>query len=229
MHTGDCYNEIAEAYASVIDRKPWNAHYERPAMISLLPPLEGKSVLDAACGGGWYAEYLLSKGASVTAVDLMPQFVEATRKRVGARATVLQADLTRPLAFGGDAQFDLVLCALALHYIADWAPTLREFHRVLEPGGALLFSTHHPFMDWKMFDRPDYFATEILEDDWPEIGRVRFYRRPLTAIFDSLHAAGFTVDRLLEPQPTEAFKAVDAVNYERVRTNPWFLVIRATR
>jgi 2-polyprenyl-3-methyl-5-hydroxy-6-metoxy-1,4-benzoquinol methylase len=58
----DAYETLAEAYASVIDTKPHNAYYERPATLSLLPEVRGKRVLDAACGPGVYAEWLLSRG-----------------------------------------------------------------------------------------------------------------------------------------------------------------------
>jgi hypothetical protein len=33
----DAYQALAEAYAAVIDTKPHNAYYERPATLSLMP------------------------------------------------------------------------------------------------------------------------------------------------------------------------------------------------
>ena len=41
------YEKLAERYAALIDTKPHNAYYERPAMLSLLPKIQGKHVLDA--------------------------------------------------------------------------------------------------------------------------------------------------------------------------------------
>jgi len=228
QHTGASYDGIAGKYAETVDVKPWNAYYERPAVISLLPSLINAKALDAGCGSGWYAEQLLSRGATVTAFDLNSEFVALTRSRVGARARVLQADLSRPLEFAGDGEFDVVLSALALHYLKDWQPALCEFHRVLKPHGALVFSTHHPFMDWKLFNKEDYFAIELLEDDW-KIGKVSFYRRPLTVISQDLDSAGFFIERLLEPQPTEDFRRVDPEGYERLTKNPWFLCVRARK
>ncbi|HEV2131364.1 MAG TPA: class I SAM-dependent methyltransferase [Longimicrobiaceae bacterium] len=222
------YEEIADRYAASVDTKPQNAFYERPAMLSVLPPLAGARVLDVGCGSGWYAEYLVRQGAAVTAFDNAPRFVELTRARVGDRARVLQADLAQPLSFAPDDAFDLVLCPLVLHYVQDWRAVFAEFRRVLRPGGWLVFSTHHPFMDWQEFRTEDYFRAELLEDDW-KIGTVSFYRRPLTAMSEDLAGAGFVIERLLEPQPTEEYRRADPEGYERLMKNPWFLVIRARR
>jgi SAM-dependent methyltransferase len=228
QHTGASYDGIASKYAETVDNKPWNAYYERPAVISLLPLLTNVKVLDAGCGSGWYAEYLLNRGATVTAFDLNSEFVALTRSRVGERARVLQADLASPLDFAGDGEFDVALSALVLHYLRDWQPVLREFHRILKPRGTLVFSTHHPFMDWKLFNKEDYFALELLEDEW-EIGKVSFYRRPLATISQDLDSAGFFIERLLEPQPTEEFRRMDSEGYERLTRNPWFLCVRARK
>jgi SAM-dependent methyltransferase len=159
-HTGASYEQIAGTYAQQVDARPMNAHYERPAMRALMPDVAGKQVLDIGCGSGWYAEYLLSRGAEVTAFDYDAQFVALTQARVRERALVLRADLAEPLRFAADATFDLAIAPLVLHYLHDWEPPLRELYRVLRPGGALVFSTHHPFMDWQEFERENYFATD---------------------------------------------------------------------
>ena len=172
---------------------------------------------------------MLNHGAIVTAFDLNLDFVTLTRTRLNKRARVLQADLAKPLDFARDAEFDLVVCPLVMHYLKDWQPPFREFHRILKPHGVLVFSTHHPFNDWKLFNKEDYFAVELLEDEWEDVGKVTFYRRPLTAISQDLAAAGFVIERLLEPQPTEDFRRANPIKYELLMKNPWFLAIRAEK
>lgn len=228
-HTGSSYKGKAQKYAQKVDSSPWNAHYERPAMISLLPPLEKTHVLDVGCGSGWYAEYLLDHGAAVTSFDLDPEFVRLTRLRVKQQTKVLQADLSKPLNFAADSEFDVVLCPLVMHYLKDWKTVFHEFYRVLKPHGILIFSTHHPFNDWKLFEKDDYFAVELLEDEWEDVGKVEFYRRPLTIISQDLACTGFLVEQLLEPQPTKDFKNLNPEGFERLSKNPWFIAVRAVK
>lgn len=213
-----CYEAMAERYAAEVDTKPHNAYYERPAVLSLLPPVAGLNVLDAGCGSGWYAEYLIGHGATVTAVDVSPKLVALTKARLGEETRVLQVDLGQPFDFASDAMFDLVLCPLVMHYLEDWQAVFAEFHRVLKGSGLLLFSTHHPCMDFQLFQTESYFTTELLEDDW-RIGKVYYYRRPLTAMIDALAETGFVVERILEPQPTDDFRSVDPQGYERLSKN----------
>ena len=234
-HSGASYEAIAANYAATVDSKPWNAFYERPAVVSLLPPLANAKVLDVGCGSGWYAEHFLQQGAEVTSFDFNAHFVALTQARMQNRVTVpsrvrvLQADLSQPLTFAADEEFDVAVCPLVLHYLRDWHAPLRELHRVLKPGGVLVFSTHHPFNDWKQFNTEDYFATDLLHDEWEDVGKVSFYRRPLTAMCDALHSAGFWIERILEPLPTEDFRCANPALYENLMRNPWFLVFRAVK
>jgi 2-polyprenyl-3-methyl-5-hydroxy-6-metoxy-1,4-benzoquinol methylase len=70
------YDTIASRYAALIDERPWNALYERPTTLALLPDVGGKDVLDAGCGPGWYADWLVRRGARVEVIDLSPAMVE---------------------------------------------------------------------------------------------------------------------------------------------------------
>ena len=48
----EAYGRLADAYAARLVTKAHNAFYDRPAVLSLLPPVQGKRVLDAGCGPG---------------------------------------------------------------------------------------------------------------------------------------------------------------------------------
>ena len=95
----EAYEALAEAYAAVVDTKPHNAYYERPATLSLLPHVGGKRVLDAGCGPGVYSEWLVAHGAEVVAVDASLKMVELAKQRLGAAVNVQRADLAQPLPF----------------------------------------------------------------------------------------------------------------------------------
>jgi SAM-dependent methyltransferase len=160
----DAYEALAEAYAERIETKPHNAYYERPATLSLLPDVRGKSVLDAGCGPGVYAEWLIDNGAQVVALDVSEKMVSLAKLRLGGRAVVLQADLDKPLPFPQDAGlFDLVLCPLVLAYLRDLRGVFGEFYRVLRRPGSLVFSVDHPFSEYLYSKCQNYSRLNWLE------------------------------------------------------------------
>ena len=228
------YDSIGDTYARRIDEAPYNALYERPAMFGIMPGVAGMRILDAGCGNGWYAEQLLRRGASVDAIDASSVMVEHARARLAAelsvsgeaRLSIQHADLMDPLPFG-DARFDGVVSPLVMHYIADWRPTLREFRRLLKSDGWLLFSTHHPATEMVRFAPENYFKVEHVVDTWKWLGKVEFYRRPLTEISSSLADAGFFIERLVEPVPTEEFRVVKPDSYAELMRRPEFLIVLA--
>ncbi len=228
------YDSIGDTYATGVDASPYNALYERPAMLALLPGVAGSRILDAGCGGGWYSEQLLHRGADVDAVDGSGVMVDHARTRLAdkvsegddARLTIQHADLAQPLPFP-DARFDGIVCPLVLHYIADWRPTLKEFRRVMKPEGWLLFSTHHPGTEMARYAPDNYFAVELIAETWDWLGEVKFYRRPLTEISAALSDADFIIDRIVEPVPTEEFRAINPDSYMELIRQPAFMIVLA--
>lgn len=228
----DAYEQLADGFAAKVDTKPHNAYYERPATLSLLPEVAGKRVLDVGCGPGAYAEWLLDRGATVTAFDASPSMVAHAVRRTGGRADIRVHDLTQPLHFVASDSMDLVLCPLVLEYVEDWRAVLRELHRTLVPGGALVASIQHPFNDYKYYESQAYFETELVSTEWRGFGgrvQVPCYRRSLQETLMSFIESGFLLDQVLEPRPTEDFRAADPRHYAELMAFPAFLCIRATR
>ena len=229
------YDEIADAYADGVDSAPYNALYERPAMLELLPPVSGARVLDAGCGAGWYAAELASRGALVTAIDASAALVNHARKRfaaaplnaVAGQIELRVEDLEQPLSFASDSSFDGIVSSLVLHYLREWVPTLREFRRILKPNGWFLFSTNHPAAESIRRETDRYLDVEPIDDYWKWLGTVQYYRRSLSSIIDALTEAGLGIEKLVEPLPTDEFRKVKSKSYERLLKQPEFLLIRA--
>ena len=223
---------MGAAYGVGNEDGSFNAYYERPATIALLGDVHGLRVLEAGCGPGVLTSWLVDNGAAVTAMDVSAEMVRMASERVGGRARVLVADLSEPLTFAADASADLVVASLVLHYLADWVGPLTEFHRVLGPHGAVVFSTHHPAMDWQLHSPEDYFAVRRVTEVWTKDGAsfdVTFWRRPLTAMTAAISKAGFVIDRLVEPEPAAELAQRDPLNYKKIRTSPRFLFFRLVK
>jgi SAM-dependent methyltransferase len=226
------YDAMGGAYQAANDEGAFNASYERPATIALLGDVSGRRVLEAGCGPGALTAWLTDHGAAVTALDVSPEMVRLARERVGRGAKILEADLAQPLTFAADRSMDLVVASLVLHYVKDWAPVLDEFHRVLADDGAVVFSTHHPAMDWQLHSPGDYFAVKQVTETWEKGGRpyeVTFWRRPLRAITAAIAGSGFLIERLVEPEPVPGLGERDPEADHRLRTNPAFLFFRLVK
>lgn len=223
------YDTIASRYAAEIDERPWNALYERPATLALLPDVGGKDVLDAGCGPGWYTDWLARHGARVIAVDCSSRMVRLADERLGGRARVMQGDVSNLRNQLRSGTFDVILSALVLHYLPDLTETFREWARLLKPAGTLVFSTHHPIHQASLL-HPGYLCAELIEEEWDWLGQtMRYYRRPLRDLTEPLTAAGLVIERISEPTPSEAFKAKDREGYDLLCRLPAFIFVRARK
>ena len=195
-----------------------NAHYDRPACLSLLGDVAGRRVLDAACGPGLYAEELIRRGADVIGFDQSPRMVELCRQRVGPGEFRVH-DLADPISWLPDRSVDLVLFALAIEYVDDRVAALRELRRVLRPGGALGFSRLHPTGDW-LRHGGSYFDVRVIHETWGTGWQVHYWLAPLEVTCEEVFQAGFLTERLLEPRPIPEAAAINPEDYEQLSREP---------
>lgn len=102
-----------------------------------LPP--GADVLDVASGKGGVLFAAAEHARRAVAIDLAPEMVAEVQTSIGRRAlTNVEAHVmdAEALSFPS-ASFDAVFCALGLFFFPDHQRALREFARVLRPGGVL--------------------------------------------------------------------------------------------
>ncbi len=142
-------------------------------ILGLLELPKGSRILDAPCGHGRIARRLAAAGMGVTGVDLTPAYLEQARadqQRRPDTVTYLEGDI-RDLPV--DGPFDAVVCWLnsfGYYDDADCHRVLREFHRVLRPGGAVAVDTMHHDGGVRHFTpAPDAVIVERGDDTMVEV------------------------------------------------------------
>ena len=109
----------------------------------------GQKVLDVATGTGIVALAIAQAVGSedrVSAIDLAEKMLDQ------AQLNLNQAGLSNvefhlmdgeALEFESDS-FDIITCSYGLFFMPDMAAALRSWHRVLKPGGKVIFTSFHP-------------------------------------------------------------------------------------
>ena len=101
-----------------------------PALLSQIPP-QGR-ILDVGTGTGRISIPLQRLGADVIGIDLSLKMMTKQRDKYPATRLV-QGDASR-LPFAS-RQIDAVVTTHVMHLIGPWREALREYRRVLKPGG----------------------------------------------------------------------------------------------
>lgn len=114
------------------------------ALLKYQPAFAGKDVLDLGVGTGRTTAYLASLAGRCLAIDYSPDMVRRF-EQILPGVPVALADM-REMSELPDAAFDFVLASNnVLDAIGheDRLHTLHEIHRLLRPGGVLMFSSHN--------------------------------------------------------------------------------------
>jgi SAM-dependent methyltransferase len=141
--------------------------------------VEGRRVLDAACGTAYGSALLRAAGAaSVLGVDIAEAVVESARAEMPAGVELRVGDV-QDLAFLEDDSFDVVVCFETIEHVRDRDAALDELRRVLAPGGVLAISS--PNRDAYVPGNPhhvfEYTPAELREALAGRFGHVALFRQ----------------------------------------------------
>ncbi len=213
---------------------------EKPALFSLAPELDGKAVLDLGCGYGENCAEFKARGASaVLGVDISEKMLAiATAEHPDIE--FIRADMS-DLSFIKD-KYDIVFSSLAVHYVEDFSAFAESVYNILNPGGYFIFSQEHPLTtapisgaSWSRdadgnvlhYNLTDYTRIGKRSTRWI-IDGVEKYHRTFSEIVNSLCEAGFVIERMLEPIPTNETIEMDK-SWEKDLHKPNFLLVRAKK
>ena len=194
---------------------------EHDDVLALVNPRCGESILDAACGSGKYTVEFHNAGADVIGVDNSQGMLDRARHKY-PQLTLQFADLSKNLHFG-DFSFDKVNCAQALKHLPNLCASFIEIARVMESGGAFIFSVTHPDMIWDDYEINDKIHVDLRAE-------ADMYQHRFCDYFEALEKAGFTLDRLVQIPVLDKIKhLLTPESYLRVKGRYQVLAIRAIK
>ncbi len=180
------YDAIAPEYAERFGGDLERLALDTELLDFIAAAAAGGLVLDVGCGPGQAGAYVAARGARVLGLDLSAGMLAAAAARHGHLGFRVAAADMRQLPVTSRC------CAAAtsfytLHHLprADLPAALREFARVLRPGGALLLATHEG-------------AGEFVADGHPDIRGTLYSGAELET---AMTGAGFTVGKIHRRDP----------------------------
>ena len=219
-----------------------NDLFEIPALLTLLPDLSGKSLLDLGCGYGEHCKMFINMGAAnVVGVDISEKMLEvAHRANSDQKITYLNIpieDIDRL-----EEQFDVVVSSLAIHYVESFSEVVKKIYDKMNTGGVFVFSQEHPIATayssgnrWtkdkngkKLYVNLSHYCVEGERESTWFVNGVKKYHRTFSTIVNTLVEVGFTIERMIEPFP-DAEMLKKYPQHDNLLHKPDFLLVKAKK
>ena len=226
-----------------------------PNLLRLMVIKTGNTILDLACGQGFFSAAFFHEGAHVIGIDIAEKLIERAKKNV---PQVSGADTLRSVRFFVAPAHNVPMIAketvqnitiiLAVQNIENLKEVFAECHRILKPGGKIFIVMNHPAFripkqsgwEWdkngNQYRRIDRYLLESKEKiqmhpgDQPDQFTVSFHR-PMQLYFKLLVKNGFCVSNLEEwisHKKSDSGPRAPEENRARMEI-PMFLFLEATK
>ena len=254
-NTKTSWGEVADWYDDMVSCE---GSYQKdlilPNILRLLDIKKGETILDVACGQGFFAREFFKKGAHVIGCDIATELISIAQKQSSSEINFFVSSAYNMYEVKSGS-IDKIVIVLALQNIENVKKILAECDRMLKKNGKIFLVLNHPAFrvpqnsSWGWDDsvalksgtkgiqyrRVDRYLSEIKIPIQMHPGnnnaiKTISFHRPLQYYFKLLASAGFCVSRMEEweskkkSQPGPRAIAEDIARKEI----PMFLFVEAT-
>ncbi|MBT5108266.1 MAG: class I SAM-dependent methyltransferase [Rhodospirillaceae bacterium] len=160
----EIYDDWAASYDETL--KGWDYRAPTQAATYLRAQMPSNAaILDVGCGTGLTGAALRAAGFTgpIDGVDLSPDSLKEAKK-LNVYSTLDTANLqTLPLSIADDA-YDALICIGVLTYVPDSDSVLREFARMVRPGGRVLVTQRDDVFHERAFGQTAKALTDVFSD-----------------------------------------------------------------
>jgi ubiquinone/menaquinone biosynthesis C-methylase UbiE len=149
MKKSTSWGVVAEWYDEYLKKEgSYQAEVILPNLTHMLALTKSDTLLDLACGEGFFAREFAKTGAKIIGADISPELIakaKAWRPPAGGQGPVLyKVAPANKLTFAKNGEFTAVVCVLALQNIEDIKGVFAEVRRTLANGGRFILVLNHP-------------------------------------------------------------------------------------
>lgn len=203
------------------DRINFNDLIETPILLSMLPNLCGRKILDIGCGMGQHLKQYSDMGAStVLGIDISEKMLNYAREHNNAEnITYVQMALENLNEI--QTEFDLVTSSLVFDYVEDLDELMKNVYELLAENSEFVFSMSHPMATaydgtYPRYTRSEsgerlyaninnYFVEGIRKVQWV-VENYELYHRTVSSIINSIIKAGFVIAECRESQISDELR-----------------------
>lgn len=219
-----------------------NNLFEIPALLSMMPPLTGKRVLDLGCGFGEHCKLFVENGAQkVVGIDISSKMLEIAKAENSDPKIVYRNMAIEDISRLNES-FDVVVSSLAFHYIEDFEDVVKNIYALLDTSGVFLFSQEHPLVTshsggnrWTRDENGNKIHMNLanygIEGERSStwfVDNVKIYHRTFSRIINTLIKTGFSIEQIIEPLPTDELLA-EYPDYKDLLHKPDFLLVKVRK
>lgn len=210
------WEKAAKWYQELLEKK--NTYQKMvilPNLLRLIEIKKGETILDLACGPGFFAREFFKEEAKVIGVDSSEEMIKLAKEKFSAGILFKTAPADK-LPFISNETIDKITMILAIENIENVKEVFMECNRVLKPKGKLFLVMNHPAFripkasswEWDkknkvLYRRVDRYLSEdrikiqMHPGARPNEYTISFHR-PLQSYFKALRKSNFYISRLEE-------------------------------
>lgn len=222
----------------------YNDCIETPMLLSMLPDLRGKHVLDIGCGMGQHAKQYAGMGAAlVLGIDISTKMLDWARSHNAAPTIVYQRLPMEELDQLEDA-FDVVTSSLVFDYVEDFDRMMRLVYDRMKLGAYFVFSTSHPMATAWDGTYPRFTRSETGQRLYANINNYmvegkrsvkwvvedyELYHRTFASLVNAIVHAGFQLEECQESNCSDALRAQYPSRFDGTIHRPDFVFFRCRK